>query len=409
MSTISKTNNKAKKTNKTTNKAPVRGQRKRATPQQTARSKSNLPPRPVQTLRTMVSSGRLAPQSVGVQMRSGTKQIGRLVMGTEIQEASVAESQITAKRVLELHTQHDGSLVIKFNVPLTEIISSNNTDQFGAALHNVQYNGTTGQFSGSQLLSPVSQLGLQYTSGSYDEWTVLPQSPQLALQALAFSKYSMLDLGFTYCPTGQTYQSTAIATAESRLRFCYTEDPMHPVLGFNGYFNNITGYDVLAETTNSVQFSEWNSWHLRVPVDSSTKYTYSITRAGGTTANDWRLSHFGVISCYDSYENASDRIQMTHGMLWMNGTIRLSDPSPLLVRTALPAITLLNEAYCHRETVKLTYDRESKGESKEEKKEDDSDDGEYNLPTTRWTPNPSSSPGAPTYVPATPKKKSSGK
>jgi hypothetical protein len=202
----------------------------------------------------------------------------------------------------------------------------------------------------------------------------VPTSPHVGLQALSFSRYKVNSLGFAYQPQGQTFQETPQTLAESRLRFCYTSDPTHPIIGSLAYRGTGTiSYQVLTETPTSVQFAEWNSWKLECKVPQPewlylnfprfTPQALDIT-PGGIALQ--RETYFGTCTLLDSYTNdvsdPTDRVLMPHGQLWMTGEFEFSDPSPLLYTYIPPQLrTLALDAA-------QVIQSELKEESKEEKK-----------------------------------------
>jgi hypothetical protein len=146
-------------------------------------------------------------------------------------------------------------------------------------------------------------------------------------------------LKFIYQPSGETFHDDDIARAEARLRFCFTADPVHPINGSIGYLDNVVSYDTVMSSPSSVQFAEWNAWTLEpnFPV-TDWLYNYDPVRAGGaSTALNDRFSYFGAISCFDSYQNGATRIQMTHGMLWIETEMEFADPSPEILDITYPS------------------------------------------------------------------------
>jgi len=202
---------------------------------------------------------------------------------------------------------------------------------------------------------------------------VSPASPQLGLQALAFSKYKMSRLGFAYQPQGQTFQQTPDTLAESRLRFCFTADPTHPVLGLLGYRGTGTiDYSLLTETPNSVQFAEWNAWNLDVKDFHTDWLNINVPRFVPETIDvspgnvaETRQECLGAITIMDSNGLSTSRVVMPHGELWWHGEILFSDPSPLLVTYVPPAFRAMLTAVGSRSDDPYGVDVP---ESKEEKK-----------------------------------------
>lgn len=260
------------------------------------------------------------------------------------QSSGTAETILGMDRKLNM-TSHDGRLTVRFNQPLVEVVSSSSDLERGSGFTAVEADGSGKNFGSMLTLSPIAMqmYGHTATTGvSYDNWFVQPQSPHLLLQALAWSRYRVKNLTFTYCPTGQTFQDTAVTLGESRLRFAFTADPLHPILGERGFSGNRIGYDVLAETPYSVQFAEWNAWTLHVPISTDWMYlgeNISSGTATGTYPYD-RFSYCGAISCFDSYGISASRVQMTHGMIWWGGEVEFMDPSPLLASIALASASV---------------------------------------------------------------------
>jgi hypothetical protein len=200
---------------------------------------------------------------------------------------------------------------------------------------------------GLALLNPIKIHGMLWniTDGSAYRGDFVMKSPGLPLQAMGYSKYRFKSQYFTYSAQGQSFQDTAATLGESRLRFCFTQDPCHPVIGEAGFLNFVHGYGVLAETPNSVQFSEWNSWQIHVPGTTDWLYLYAPRAVVQTAANppqlDHRFAFAGAVSCYDAYGGESEtgqsgRVDMPHGTLWWGGEVEFADPSPLLYNRITP-------------------------------------------------------------------------
>jgi hypothetical protein len=126
-------------------------------------------------------------------------------------------------------------LIIKFNQPLFSVTSGSDGPTSGGAFYGPSALDPADNYGGGTLLlNPLLNIILNRNSPSPTQAMVAAASPHLPLQALSFSKYRMSGLGFSYLPQGQTFQSTPQEIAESRLRFAFTADPTHPVIGMLG-------------------------------------------------------------------------------------------------------------------------------------------------------------------------------
>jgi hypothetical protein len=340
------------------------------------------------------------------------------------EDAPVAVTTLDMNRRFELQTLPNGNLQVTYCLPLIDVASVSYvggiaTYDYGGAMQGTDAisDAADAHTAGTLLLNPMVNLALQYGASVAQYAMVAPSSPHLGLQALSFSKYRVKKLGFGYQPQGQTFQEDAATLGESRLRFCFTADPTHPVLGTLGYRGTgIIAYELLTETPNSVQFAEWNAWNLDI-ADFNTDWLEinyprfapaTLPTDTGTTAL-MRQTFFGAASLYDSYGTYTNtRVNMVHGQLWQHGVMEFTDPSPLLTSYVPPQ---LHSMLTSLSAVAAGDSFHFKGESKEEKKESrssasssppgdivsiDCDDPDVTCPP-RWAPTPSKSPGAPLY------------
>lgn len=380
-----KRNGKEKKQSAPRQPVPVRTPRRvRALP----------PPRTHAVVRREVRAAprttiRFAPETSHSRVLSNGS---RLTTTTETAPTAVTAMDMNREYILT--TLPNGDLKVAFCMPLIDVISTADGNgsttvaaSFGAAMRglNALNSSAATEIVGTVVLNPMVNIGMAYsvsTTGANTTYAMVsPNAPHLGLQALAFSKYKFNRLGFAYQPQGQTFQSTADTTAESRLRFCFTADPTHPVLGVLGYRGTGTiDYSLLTETPNSVQFAEWNAWDLEIRDFHTDWLTINIPRftptiiptdAGAHAA--LRQTTLGAISLYDSNSSSATRVDMPHGQLWWRGEVIFSDPSPLLATYVPPAF---RDMISSLGTSSGFYVRESKEvkvapepESKEEKVE----------------------------------------
>jgi hypothetical protein len=310
------------------------------------------------------------------------------VLRMTLEDGPVAVTAMDMNREIKLSTQPNGDLKISFSMPMCDVLSLVSAYPIGGCLAAVDALGSGVQYSGGTiLLNPMVNQIIAYGETAPQIGMVAYNSPQLGLQSLAYSKYKLNRLGFAYQPQGQTFQATSQMLAESRMRFSFTGDPTHPIIGMLGYRGTGTiDYSILTETPNSVQFSEWNAWSLDIRDFHTDWLTINTPRFVPTTLTfgtgdiaETRQACFGAISCYDSYLSASDRVVMPHGQLWINGEILFSDPSPLLyayvppqMRALVSALGALRDSDCKS----LSVSTEDKSESKDEKKPTEPDDDE---------------------------------
>jgi len=279
------------------------------------------------------------------------------ILTTTVEEAPTATTAMDMNREFTLNSQANGDLKVSFCLPLIDVTSFNDLVgststglSYGAALSGIDaLSGSISRPGSTLLLNPMVNQLIQYSTelSTYAvEGMVCPSSPQLGLQALAYSKYKMNRLGFAYQPQGQTFQQTPDTLAESRLRFCFTGDPTHPVLGLLGYRGTGTiDYTLLTETPNSVQFAEWNAWNLEVKDFHTDWLNINVPRFVPETIDvspgnvaETRQECLGAVTVFDSNGLSTSRVIMPHGELWWHGEIVFSDPSPLLVTYVPPAL-----------------------------------------------------------------------
>jgi len=303
-----------------------------------------------------------------------------------LQEAPSAVTAIDMDRHLTLESQPNGNLKVRFCLPLCDLTSSPNNYELGAAFSINSALNDTVVVGSTVLLNPMVMVAEAYGVTNPQMSMCVPSSPHVGLQALSFSRYRMNKLGFAYQPQGQTTQSTADTLAESRLRFCYTSDVTHPIIGSMSYRGTGTiEYSLLNETPNSVQFAEWNPWTLQIRDVPDSWLYINFPRFVPATANfglDFqavsRQTFFGAMSCFDSDSSSATRVLMPHGQIWMSGEVEFADPSPLLYNYIPPQITRMpsivhNAIHGTLDEIKTTEDDvltilPTYGESKEEKK-----------------------------------------
>jgi hypothetical protein len=349
--------------------APPQPQRKR------------LPPPPGSTKRLLRAARpppRIETHSFSTPTIRRKLQCGSiLTMTTE--DAPSAVTALNMNRVFELQTLPNGNLRVRYNLPIADVASADLTiETFGAALLANNAIATSPTYVSTLLLNPMVMNGVQYTAsyGAAFNTLLVPNSPHVGLQALSYSRYRALSLGFSYQPQGQTTQSTPATLGESRLRFCYTSDPTHPILGFLGYRGTGTiDYSLLCETPTSIQFAEWNAWKLDV-ANAPSDWLYINQPRVAPGMSDFssgnvaliRETYFGAATCFDSYSastgSPSDRVIMPHGMLWMNGEFEFSDPSPLLMTYIPPALRSMPYLTASSLAQSVAPDAESKEERK---------------------------------------------
>jgi len=425
---------------------------KKAAPQAASRrdrTRTLMTPKPMASILSSTISGsravavRSPPAYRNLRRPFFTGPTSRRVLSTgntvevSMESAPTAVSQLGMNRELSLHTLPNGNLVVNYCLPLCDVTSPSPTDEggtsvgFGPALVGTDALGASAvHYGGTLLLNPIVSVAVTYNSTTATAAMIAPTSPHVGLQALAFSKYRVTRLGFSYQPQGQTFQESAPTLGESRLRFAYTSDPSHPVLGTLAYRGTGTiDYSVLTETPNSVQFSEWNAWKMDIN-DVKTDWLYinasrfTPQAVSQLVESELRQEYYGAVSLYDSYGNGvgSDCVHMAHGQLWTHGTMEFSDPSPLLFTIVPPQISKAVSQLAGM----MARSSLSDSESKEEKRDDSDEEPEWqeerrirksvkvtmataapppplvvdieDISPPKWTPVPSSSLGSPEYL-----------
>jgi hypothetical protein len=180
-----------------------------------------------------------------------------------------------------------------------------------------------------ELPTVVQALTGATTSGSIGSWI----SPHIPLLALAFDRYAVQSLEFSYEP-----QSTA--TTADRLVFAWTDDPCHPFL--SAYSNLIadappTQLELLV-TQDSVAFMPWKAWTLKVPVSTDERFMYPVAETDGKTPSA-RFSDFGAMNCVAS---ATVDAPVQYGILYCSMVIDFLDPVPI-VTSVNSLLTALHE------------------------------------------------------------------
>jgi len=242
------------------------------------------------------------------------------------------------------------------------------------------------------LLAPARCFGYFPTSNtthySYDAYMT---SANFLLESLSHTRYrACSDLRIDYLPTSSTADtSTGGVTPNIRTyNLCFTQDPAHPVVGAEAYFNNtMPDSEAIASGSNYVTFAGWCGWSRSFPVDQRTKfYTYNQAFATSDPASTiLRNAHFGALTCVSNYGNfVSSANNVLDGRLVITMDIEFSDPFPFAsVATAIPVLV-------NRLGLTLaspTVDTESKSQIPST-----SDDDDYNVAPPAFAGAPSATP-----------------
>jgi hypothetical protein len=367
------------------------------------RSKSSKPygtsPRRQSVAKPAASRGGGAPKSGGPRgPRRQSDMFAPAAVSMSSHRKAVGYASTTVDGIDGMH--------VSSRVPIAQI----GNDAFNNGFI-IQGSGTNAAFTASvcdvapyEIAQSVSATSSTPVSGP-GSWI----SPHVPLLALAFDRYRVTALEFSYEPQ-------ATSTLEDRMIFAWTDDPNHPFLSAaQNLYNSATPSQLsLLVTKDSVAFMPWKPWTLRVPVAKDIRFMYSDSdlEEAATQGSLARFSQFGSMSCVGGV--AKTVSAETYGILYVSLVIDLLDPVPIVTGTPLAALIaslhhskrIARQAHFERLRKPRSTPR-LRTESKEEVKqpphvlttESDWDPADPSPPSTRATA-PSSYPGAPAYVPS---------